>query len=150
MASSIPAARSWLVDQLTAKTNNQLGGVLILRTGSFDDNSQNLERVTVGNARGITRDFTALGAKRLDERYTLPVHIETVSHGTDLPAVETRLWDLVTTVEQTVLADLTFGGALVHVESLSGSDEESGSLSNSDMAARFTLEIACFARVSLT
>lgn len=146
MASTIPAARTWLVAALAADPG--LDGVVVARTGLWDDIPQ-LERIEVRNASSISRERRAMGGA-ITETYAIPVYIEAVSHGLDLEATENRLWALVAAVERVVEDDHTFGGLLVSALPAGAPDgEESGSASDGRFAARITLSIDCQAVVRL-
>lgn len=151
MASSIPAARTWLVNALTAAQASSLSGVLIVRTGTWDE-TPDLERVEVRNARNIAREWAQLGGRRLTEEYEIPVYVETVTQSaqSDTSNVEARLWQLVTAVEQIIVQNPTMSGLLRFARPAGADQEESGSMSEANYGARITLTIACTAVVDLS
>ena len=147
MSSTIPAARTFLYEQLLA--NEDLSDVFVARTGIWQEKAP-MERVEVLNARSIDRE-PRLGGARFRETYTIPVRVTAVRGGDDLETVEDRLWELVSVVEQTVLADGSLGGNVVHAVPAGSDDdgERSGPSENNTIAASLTLEIHCEARATL-
>jgi len=107
--STIPAAKTALLVALQAVPG--LADVLVER-GLPVDQPPATERVYIDNAVDITRDWMMLGRKRLDESYTLRIHVEVYQSGDDQAACEDRLWEIVALVEQATIADLTLGGLL--------------------------------------
>jgi hypothetical protein len=108
-ASTIPAAKAALLTAIQARV--ALAGVHVA-WGVPADLPAEPERIYVGDAVDVSRVWASLGAYRLDESYTLQVHVETFAGGNDQRTVEERLWVLVNEVEQAVRGDLTLAGAV--------------------------------------
>lgn len=152
MASTIPAARTALVESLTALTGtgNPLDGVRVVRTGQWKTYRER-SLIAVLNARDIRREPRRLGAQRFDEDYVLPVLIETTASGADLEAIEARLWALVTIVEQTVMADMNLAGTVKTALPAGSPDgETSGPADDNNVMAQITINIDCSAHVDLS
>lgn len=150
MASSIPAARTGLHDLLNALTATTLTGVHVARTGLWKDVGEH-DSIIIGNATDIDREWPGAGATQFKESYLLPVHVAASASGSDLQAVEQRLWDLVTIVEQTAIANRHLGGLLIHMLPAGAREgEESGPTDNSRVIARLTLNLSCLASVVLS
>ena len=153
MASSIPGARTNLVAALEALqgTGEALEGVAVIRSGSAKARPDR-ETITVLNARRIEREGMLSRGRRFQERYTIPVHVLVIQAGDDIQAAETRLWALVTIVEQTALASGTFDPTEIADVSPAGSDEgeQSGVFDDRKVFAELTLNVEFDARVTLT
>lgn len=111
-ASTIPAAKAALLSALQARV--ALVDVVVA-WGLPAKPPQQSEAIYVDDAIDVERDWVSLGARRLDERYTLQVRVETIAYGDDSDlrqTVEERMWVLVAEIEQTVRDDLTLGGTL--------------------------------------
>lgn len=152
MASSIPAARANLYTGLTALTvaAQPLEGVGVYRTGMWMEERAH-DRVVIGNARDISRDTAALAIPApFREEFAILVNFEVYRTGNDIGFVEDRLWDLITIVEQYVMANPTLAGAINKVLP-SSVDEQSGPSSNDEdtLLAMATLRLECWARVHL-
>jgi hypothetical protein len=152
MASSIPAARTNLHSGLQALTApaGALEGVGVYRTGLWREAGEH-DRVVIGNARDINRDVAALARPApFREEFAILVNFEVYRTGDDLGFVEDRLWDLITAVEQYVMANPTLAGAVS--QALPGRvDEQSGPSSSDEdtLLAMATLRLECWARVHL-
>lgn len=155
MSSSIPTARTNLRAGLAAlaAAGQPLEGVAVIRTGQWSTITEH-ERVLVLNAIEISRDWAALGRRRIRETYVIPVRVEAYLDGDDVAAIETRLWDLATIVEEHVMGDLKLSGAVRRATPEGALDpgEEAGPPADSDdvLLARLTLRIACEAIVDLS
>ena len=145
--STIPAARTALIDALTANTD--LAGVLVARSGVWKDRPQD-ERIEVLNARDIERE-PRLRAHNFAERYTIPVRITATRGGDDLETIEDRMWELTTLVEQTALANHTLGGLVVHIipGNIPNDTIESGPTESRGVVSTLVLELDVEARASL-
>lgn len=149
MPSSIPTARTNLLTALEALQATTFSGVAVIRSGTAKPSGH--EFVVVQNAVAIAYEPVNLGGFRLDERYTIPVRIEVVKKGADLEAAETRMWELITIVAQTVMATKTLAGAVNSaLPAGSPEGEDSGPLDDRSVAAGLTLNVACWAQVTLT
>lgn len=149
MASSIPTARTSLVTILEALQATTLAGVAVIRSGTAKP--RDTEIIVVQNATQITRDPINLGGFRFDERYLIPVRVEVFKKGADIQAAETRMWQLVTIVEQAVMATKTLAGAVSSaLPDGIPEGEDSGPVDDRSVAAGLTLNVACWAQVTLT
>lgn len=149
MASSIPTARSNLVAALEAMQATTLAGVAVIRSGSAKARSER-EQIIVLNAINIRRDPVNLGGFRFDERYEVPVRVEVLLAGSDVEAAEVRMWELVTIVEQAVMATKTLAGAVSAAVPAGIPDgEDSGVGDNRTVFAGLTLNVDCWAQVTL-
>jgi hypothetical protein len=152
MASSVPTARANLHTGLSALTGAALSleGVGVYRTGMWGEDRSH-DRIVIANAVDINRDVHALARPApFREEFALLVNFEVYRTGNDLAFVEDRLWDLITVVEQYVMANPTLAGAVS--QALPGSvDEQSGpSTADEDtLLAMATLRLDCWARVFL-
>jgi hypothetical protein len=150
MASKIPTARTALITALKALTDpsEPLDGVHVARTGEWRDQGTN-EAIVVENARNIERT-PMLGGRDFAERFTIPVRVVAVLGGADLEAVETRMWALVTVVEQTILASGHLGGILVYARPAGSDDgERSGPSDEQNVVAELVLNVECESRSTL-
>lgn len=107
--STIPAAKSRLMTSLAARGG--LAGVLI-GWGVPMDEPEDRERVYVDDATNVTREWAQIGRYRIDESYSLRVHVEVYQRGDDRRACEERMWAIVAEVEQTAVTDITLAGVL--------------------------------------
>jgi len=139
-ASTIPAARSWLVTNLAA--DPALAGVSVERPG-VGNATPVLEQIEVRNARDITREPRSMDGK-LTETYTIPVWVQVVQHGQDVEEAETRLWTLVAAVER-IANQSNIGGLCISAGPAGATDEESGPGENARVIARVTVLIGCAA-----
>lgn len=152
MASSVPAARANLYTGLTAltATGQPLEGVGVYRTGLWAE-ERAPDRIVIANAVDITREVAALARPApFREDFTLIVRFEVYRTGNDVGYVEDRLWDLITGVEQYVMANPTLAGAVR--QALPGTvDEQSGPSSNDEdtLLAMATLRLECWTHVLL-
>ena len=152
MASSIPTARTNLYTGLAGLTGSgePLEGVGVYRTGLWREQRAH-DRVVIGNARDVNRDVAALARPApFREEFNILVNFEVYRAGNDLGFVEDRLWDLITAVEQFVMADHTLAGAVS--KAVPGRvDEQSGPSSNDEdmLLAMATLRLVCWAKVFL-
>ena len=152
MASSIPTARTNLYTglQALAAPAQPLAGVGVYRTGLWKEAGEH-DRIIIGNARDINRDVAALARPApFREEFAILVNFEVYRTGNDLGFVEDRLWDVITEVEQYVMANTTLAGAVS--QALPGRvDEQSGPSSNDEdtLLAMATLRLDCWARVFL-
>lgn len=143
-ASTIPAAKAALLALIDARPG--LDGVHVA-WGIPAELPQELERVFVGDAVEVSREWVSLGAYKLDEEYTLQVHVETFAAGNDQATTEQRLWTLIAEVEAAVrdsVPKLTLNGT-VRVARPDAVDTQT--LPTDDgWAASATLRIVCEAR----
>jgi hypothetical protein len=148
MASSVPGARTALYDGLTATFGGPtpaLDGVGVFRTGLWKDVSAR-DRIIVGKADPVLRDIAALGTLTpFREEFTLFVYCEVYRRGDDIGFVEDRLWDLVTAVEQFLLADKTLGGNVSQALPGDVREDQSGPSGEDEdtVIARATLSVEC-------
>lgn len=150
MASKIPTARTALVTALRAlqDPSEPLEGVDVQRTGEWRDTGVS-DAIVVLNARNIDRT-PMLGGTDFAETFTIPVQVIAVQPGEDLEAVETRMWALVTVVEQTVIASQGFGNLLAYARPAGSDDgEESGPTDQQHVVAKLTLNVECESRSTL-
>lgn len=106
--STIPAAKSALLTALQARPG--LAGVLVQWGVPFEVPADR-ERVYLGDATGVTREWAGLGQFRIDEIYGLAVHVEVCMEGDDQRACEERMFAIVAEVEQAaVLAAMSGTG----------------------------------------
>lgn len=152
MASSVPNARTNLYTGLAALTGpaESLEGVGVYRTGLWRE-QQARDRVIIGNARDINRDVAALARPApFREEFYILVSFEVYRTGNDVGFVEDRLWDLITVVEQFVMADPTLAGA-VNKATPGRVDEQSGPSGNDEdtVLAMASLRLVCWAKVLL-
>jgi hypothetical protein len=114
--STIPQAKAQMLTTLSAVGG--LTGVLVARgLPPPDKPTPDLERVYINNAVDIVRDWMMVGRRRLDESYTVRIHVEVFQYDPDSDPVnqaicEDRMWAIVALVEQAVIADLTLAGIL--------------------------------------
>jgi hypothetical protein len=153
MASSVPAARTALYEGLAALTGTgePLENVGVYRTGLWKE-TQAHDRVVVLNASGVDREVAALARPApFREDYTLNVAFEVYRSGDGMQVVEDRLWELITAVEQYVMANPTLGGAVSQALPMRVEPEQSGPHASDEdsVLAMATLRIACWARVLL-
>ena len=141
-ASTVPAAKAALLALLAARP--ALAGVE-MRWGIPARLPSNPERVYVGDATDLDREWAALGAQRLEESYTLQVTVETFGSGDDERATEERLWVLVNEVELAVRGDLTLTGT-VRVARPDGATPTTGP-TDEGWLARAVVRVACEARI---
>jgi hypothetical protein len=154
MASSVPTAEVALYDGLAALTgpSGALEGVGVYDIGLWRDTSAR-DRIMVAESRDIDREIAALSPQTpFRETFVINVQFEVYRRGDDVRFVKTRLWELITEVEQYVLANKTLGGAVSKAlpgrvpnaqAGPSGADEDT-------VLALATLEIECMtARVFL-
>lgn len=146
-SSTIPAARTSLYTGLLALQATTLAGVGVYRTGIWDERAES-ERITVANARNISREWPASQADWFTEEYTIPVQVRVFDAGDDVLVTETRLWALISIVEASVMASgggqADFGVAGVqtaHPIGLAPPGEESSPIENDLLMAKGTVEI---------
>lgn len=100
-ASTIPAAKAALLALIAARP--ALAAVHCA-WGIPAELPPEPERIYIGDAVDVVREWAALGLQRMDEEYALQVHVETFADGNDQASTETRLWVLINEVEQAVRA----------------------------------------------
>jgi hypothetical protein len=154
MASSVPGARTALYQGLLTLRDpaEPLEGVGVYRTGLWQQSGAN-DRILILNATDIRRDVVALARPApFREEFTLNVAVEVYRRGPaeDVDVVESRLWALITAVEQYVMANETLGGA-VNKCIPADVNEQAGPSSESEdtVLAMATLRLECWARVFL-
>jgi hypothetical protein len=109
--STIPAAKAQLVDT-TLPARAGLAGVLIAWGIPMDEPSANRERVYVGDATSIQREWAQLGRYRVDEDYMLPIYVEVYQEGDAQRTCEERMWAIVAEIEQAAVVDIALAGTL--------------------------------------
>ena len=107
--STIPDAKDKLLEALAARTG--LSGVL-LAWGVPTTEPEDRERVYVDDAINVEREWAQLGQFRIDESYSLRVHVEVYQRGDDRRVCEERMWAIVAEVEQAAVLDITLAGVL--------------------------------------
>jgi hypothetical protein len=152
MASSVPDARAALYTGLTGLQGaaEPLEGVGVYRTGLWRDVSAR-DRIIIGNARDVQREVAALARPApFREQFELLIQFEVYRRGDDIGFVEDRLWELITAVEQHVMADPTLNGSVS--QCLPGGVDEQAGPSQQDedtVISMATLRLECWARVLL-
>ena len=107
--STIPAAKDKLLAALVARTG--LSGVL-LAWGVPTTEPEDRERVYVDDATNVEREWAQLGQFRIDESYSLKIHVEVYQRGDDRRTCEERMWAIVAEVEQAAVLDITLANVL--------------------------------------
>jgi hypothetical protein len=95
--STIPACKAQLLTTLQARPG--LAGVLV-QWGMPSEEPSDRERVYVDDATNVEREWAGLGQLRIDESYSLHVHVEVAQRGNDPRACEERMFAIVAEVEQ--------------------------------------------------
>lgn len=153
MASTIPGARTALVDLLDALTGpaQALQGVAVRRSGRAGERSDDLEHVWIENAGEIARTYYFGGNGKVKEEFVIPVRVEVIQHGDDIEAVETRMWDVLTAVERTVLASQHLSGLLAKCapEGIPNG-EASGPTDDGHVLAAATVRLECIGYADLS
>jgi hypothetical protein len=106
-ASTIPSAKAALLAEILARP------ALIdvhVAWGIPAELPTDLERIYVGDAVDVSREWAGLGGARLNEDYVLQVFVETFAGGDDQQTVELRLWTMIAEIEAAVRADNRLGG----------------------------------------
>jgi hypothetical protein len=140
--STIPRAKAALKALLEARPG--LAGVTVGWDRSAET-MQATDRVYLFDTIEHTRDWVVLGPRRIDEDYTLQVVVNTFGSGDAPTTTEERLWELVSEVEQAVIANIEIGGTVRQ----SKPDGTTSSLVPTDEGwiASATVRIACEARI---
>lgn len=145
-ASTIPAAKTALLAAITARP--ALAGVHVAWGIPAELPSEH-ERIYVGDAIEVDRSYVNVGAGsaaiKLDEDYTLQVHVETFAGGNEQQATELRLWALVAEVEAAVRSDLTLAGTVRVARP--GANDSKTLPTDDGWAASATLRLAVQARI---
>jgi hypothetical protein len=142
-ASTIPAAKAALLTALQARAG--LTGVDV-RWGLPAQTPDVTERVYVGDADNIDREWAALGGQRVNEDYVLQVIVETFQFGDDQRATEERFWVLVNEVEQALRGDLRLAGT-VREAGLDGVTDQKVGPTDEGWGATGVVRIRCQARI---
>lgn len=142
-ASTIPAAQAFLLAAIQARAG--LAGVH-RAWGIPATLPAEPERIYVGDPIEVRREWAGLGGQRMEEFYTLQVHVETFLGGNDQQATGERFYAMVNEVEQIVRADNRLGG-LVFVARPDGVGDPKTLPFDGGWAASGTLRVACEARI---
>lgn len=142
-ASTIPAAQAYLLGVIQARPG--LTGVHVA-WGIPADLPSDLERIYVGDPIEVSREWAGLGGQRMDENYTLQVHVETFAGGNEQQATGERFYTMVNEVEQAVRADNRLGG-LVFAAKPNGVADPKTLPTDDGWMAGGTLRIAVEARI---
>lgn len=108
-ACSVPAATAALLAAMQGRA--ALSGVTVVE-GESAELPTGVDLIIVTDAKRIKREWTALGAQRLDESFVLPVIVHAILIGGTTNSAKARLWALAYEVEQAVRGDLTLGGTV--------------------------------------
>jgi hypothetical protein len=152
MASSIPAARTYLyelVDALTAE-GEALEGVGVYRTGLWREAAPR-DRVMLMNAIDIRRDWGHIGRRSMDENYAIQIDVQVYRSGSDLETIEDRLWAIATAIERAIVEDYTLGGTVRRATPAGAPGGATAGPTQEDndvLMAQSTLRIDCFAQVN--
>lgn len=140
---TIPAAKAQILTTLAARAG--LAGVLI-EWGVPAKAPPNREKVYVDDAVNVTREWAGLGQLRIDENYSLRVHVEVFGDGDDRRATEERMWAIVAEVEQAIVLDITLAGVL-NWGAKPGSMNPQTAPTDDGWLAFVTLNFDCSARI---
>src|SRR5438128_1365187 len=115
--SNLPAAKRALYDALKAATYTDPQPGVWHSTPNVDHNFH--DNMIVGPAETparVSAEWGALGRRRRDETFTIPIRVEVFREGTDEFDVEERAWDLAERIQAVIDADLTLGVAGLRYE----------------------------------
>ncbi len=143
-ASTIPAAKAALLALIAARADLVTDAVHVA-WGIPGEVPAAAERIYVGDVIDVGRVWAALGLQRMDETYTLQVHVETWRGGDEQTATEERLWVLVNEVEQAVRADLKLSNTVRVAQP--GRIDASTFPTDGGWVANATVRFVCQARI---
>jgi hypothetical protein len=107
--STVPAAKQKILDLLAA--NGDLAGVTITWAAPTNDSDYQEDNIWLGDV-DQEEEFKVLGAYKIDETYTIPVHIQAVKQGDVEKDAEVRFWALREEVISSIRSNLTLDGVL--------------------------------------
>lgn len=145
--STIPAAKSELLTRL--KQRPGLAGVLV-EWGLGAKLPAVSERVALGDVTNVMREWVALGQRRVNETYTLSIHVEVYQRGDDQRACEERMWEIVSEVELTAISDITLAGVLNWGCKPGAMAPRTGPADSEGWVSFVTLHLDCTARIQPT
>ena len=141
--STIPDAKDKLLEALAARTG--LSGVL-LAWGVPTTEPEDRERVYVDDAINVEREWAQIGQFRIDESYSLRVHVEVYQRGDDRRGCEERMWEIAAEIEQAAVLDITLAGVLNWGAKPGAMDPRCFAYADGWLA-QVTLNLECSARI---
>ena len=141
--STIPAAKAQLLTTLQARPG--LDGVLVA-WGLPAELPEDRERVYVDDAINVDREWAQLGQLRIDEHYTLRIHVEVYQAGDDQRTCEERMWEIAAEIEQAAVLDITLAGVLNWGAKPGAMDPRCFAYADGWLA-QVTLNLECSARI---
>ncbi|MFI0894891.1 hypothetical protein [Streptomyces sp. NPDC020983] len=151
-ASTAPAARRWLYEQLTAQIqpdpDNTRASLLICYDEPSTDQPSDI--ISVG---GVTREIAISamvgsgGAGWLEERYTIALIIDVARGGDDAAGVFDRACTLLDQVVAIIRADPTLGGAVLVGRPVSSQTEGLALDDHTGRQSVVNLGVECYARI---
>lgn len=153
-ASTIPAVKEALLAALQA--SGDLAGVLVTR-GVPATEPTSRERVYVGDASNIARQWASLGRLLRSETYQVEVIVEHYQGGIDVAAAEDRALAISDAVDARVVADPSLGvvGPLSNIQTMvamsSPTSQQTGPAANANgVLARVVMTVTVQARIRST
>lgn len=146
--STAPAAKRAIVSLLKAALADPTKPLEVHRNRSVAAH-QKEENVYVTDILKGSKDWAGIGrpVPRVEENYHVVIEIEVLRHSNDGDATEDRCWEIVTTIEDTLIQHYTLDGLdkIVHVH-IDGF-EQTSSAGNDGWDCSAVLEVAVKARL---
>lgn len=142
--STIPAAKSALLTALQARAG--LNGTLVQWGVPFEVPADR-ERVYIGDAKDVDREWAGLGQYRIDETYNLSVHVEVHQEGNDQRACEERMFAIVAEVEQTAVLAAMTGTGLTWRAKPGAMNPQTFPFGDAGWISQVTLNLECHGRI---
>jgi len=144
-ASTVPQAKAALLAMLRARP--ALNEVAVTWAGPTENEDVRDQMIFFDGPVLRQPEWVVLGADKLDERYTLTLHVETYTPGDDPDVAEQRCWALIDEIEQAVRDDDTLGGLLIGEGVTFGEQEVAAVPANNDWKAVGVVPLDCHARI---
>ncbi len=105
------------------------------------------ERVYIGDATGVVREWAGIGQFRIDETYNLTIHVEVIQEGDDQRACEERMFAIIAEVEQTAVLMVVNGSGLTWRAKPGPMDPKTFPYGDAGWLSQVTLNLECHGRI---